>query len=124
MPKLHPKSIRLSADDPRLGVLRYSWPWTLTVSALHTLATEPGELRTRLLGIDPEYFTLKEESFPEVADVRLNWRKVRALVTGASGLVEAQAAIQAAAPDALDQAAQAIWEIHRDFGRYMEEDES
>jgi hypothetical protein len=38
--------------------LRYSWPYTLCIEALHELATQPGDARINVKAIDPEYCAL------------------------------------------------------------------
>ena len=109
--------MHLKADDPRLGVLRFSYTWTLTIEALHTLCTEPGDLRSRLLKVDPEYYALREESFPDLPDIRANWKKVLDVMDRTTSRGESIEVIQGAR---LDDCVQAIWEIHRDFGYYMQ----
>jgi hypothetical protein len=126
MIKHHPKSVRLAHDDPRAGVLRFSWAYTLTVETLHVMCTDAGAVRERLLAIDPEFMKLKPEDFPEEEDVREHFIRFQSLV---HHLETPRQEINSAGPnrdrpssEASEQMAQLLWEIHRDFSRFMQGD--
>ena len=126
MMKHHPKSVRLAHDDPRAGVLRFSWAYTLTIEALHVMCTGTGVVRDRLLAIDPEFLKLKPEAFPEQEDVREHVLRFQELVHHLERRPQATES-EASTPDRssseeLEQMAQLLWEIHRDFSHFMQSD--
>ena len=126
MIKYSPKSVRLAHDDPRAGVLRFSWSYTLTIEALHVMCTGAGNVRDRLLTIDPEFMKLKPEDFPEQEEVREHVLRFQELVPHLEHRRQAIEA-EASTPDwssseELEQMAQLLWEIHRDFSHFMQSD--
>jgi hypothetical protein len=60
--------------------LRYSWPYTLCIEALHELATQPGDARIRVKAIDPEFYSLSESDFPEPRGARQRFLELCALL--------------------------------------------
>jgi hypothetical protein len=65
-------------------ILRYSWPYTLCIEALHELATRPGDARARVKAIDPEFYSRSESDFPERRDARQRFIELCVLL-GAAG---------------------------------------
>ena len=62
--------------------LRYSWPYTLCIEALHELATQPGDARIRVKAIDPEFYK-------RLRMVRALWRlySLRVVIGLSAGLI-------------------------------------
>lgn len=108
-------------------VLRYSWPYTLSIEALHELATQPGDVHARVKAIDPEFYSLSESDFPERGGARQRFVELCALL-GVAGttLKPGDVAIRLAVltVDGAGDIAQKIWELHREFSRYMDGDEA
>ena len=126
MIKHHLKSVRLARDDPRAGVLRFSWAYTLTIETLHVMCTGTGAVQDRLLAIEPEFLKLKPEDFPEQEGVREHVLRFQELVhhlERRDQAVDSEAsATDLSLSEALEQMAQLLWEIHRDFSRFMQSD--
>lgn len=94
----------------------------LCVEAAQTLCCAPGDIRARLRILDPEFLVLRGEDFPEASDIRVNFIELKKLLTrfdpkGDEGRVAAT--ISRSKTPALVQAAQKIWDIHREFSYYM-----
>jgi hypothetical protein len=113
-------------DHPRLGVLRYSRAYTLTVEALYTMCCEPGSMRERLQKVDLEFFSLYAEDFPEQEGVRASYERLRSLVISLEPRREGEGRIASSlaqrAHAQLAEVAQLLWETHRDFSLYMQTD--
>jgi hypothetical protein len=106
--------------------LRYIWPYTLCIEALHELATQPGDARIRLKAIDPEFYSLSELDFPEHRGARQRFMELCASL-GVVGIAlnPSDVATKLAALTVEDAGviAQKIWELHREFSHYMDGDE-
>ena len=126
MKALHPNSIRMKRDDPRLGVLRYSQAYTLVIEALHTMCCESGSMRERLQQIDPEFFALKPEDLPESEGVRASFEELANLAMQLEPSKQDEGRVSANLNQSqhtrLEAMAQLVWNIHRDFSRYMQSD--
>jgi len=126
MKQTNPSSARLSANDPRLGDLRYSRAYTQSIEALHALCCGRGNVRSRLEAIDLEYYSLKDTDLPETGEIRANFRKLRALSIRVSPRWEGDGRLPATLATthytALEKIAQLAWDIHREFSEYMQRD--
>ena len=126
MPELHPKSIRMKSDDSRLGALRYSRAYTLTIEALHTMCCEAGTMRERLQQVDPEFFALKSDDLPESEDVRTSFEQFHQMAARLEPRWKEEGQFTATLGQShhtnLKAMAQLVWDIHRDFSRYMQSD--
>lgn len=106
-------------------VLRYSWPFTLCIEALHELATQPGDVCARVRAIDSEFYSLSESDFPEPRGARQRFVELCALlgVTGATPIPSAIATkLAALTVEDAGAIAQKFWELHREFSHYMDND--
>ena len=116
----------MKSDDCRLVALRYSRAHTLLTEALHTLSCEPGGMRERLNQIDPEFFALRTEDLPEAEGLRASFAELRHLVTRLDPSTKDEGRVAATLRQShhtkLKAMAQLIWNIHRDFPRYMQSD--
>ena len=126
MTKGNPKSKRIMSADARGGVLRFSWAYTLAIEALHVMCTGTGALRHRLASIDPQFLTLGCEDFPEQEGVRERFGQLQTLVRQ---LQPCHEVLGTEAPtskhpsgETLEQMAQLLWDIHRDFSHFMQSD--
>ena len=109
------------------NVLRYSWSYTLCIEALHELATQPGDARVRGKAIDPEFYSLSESDFPERHGARQKFMELCALLGVAGTAVnpsDVAATLADLTVDGAGVVAQKIWELHREFSRYMDGDEA
>jgi hypothetical protein len=108
-------------------VLRYSWPYTLCIEALHELATQPGDARIRVKAIDPQFYSLSESDFPDRHGARQRFTELCALL-GVAGTALHPSDVAARLADlTVEDAgaiAQKIWELHREFSHYMDGDEA
>lgn len=122
----HPKLIRMNSDDPGLGALRYSRAYTLTIEALHTMCCASGSMRERLQQIDPEFFALMPNDLPENEGVRASFEELHRLATQLEPRWQEEGRVSATLEPShhtkLKEMAQRVWEIHRDFSRYMQSD--
>lgn len=96
--------------------------YELCVEAAQTLCCAHGDIRARLRILDPEFLVLHGEDFPEAGDIRVNFIELKKLLTrfdpkGDEGSVAAT--ISRSKKPTLVQAAQKIWDIHREFSYYM-----
>jgi hypothetical protein len=109
------------------NVLRYSWPYTLCIEALHELATQPGDACVRVKAIDPEFYSLSESDFPERHGARQRFMELCSLL-GVAGTAlnprDVATRLAALTIDGAGVVAQKIWELHREFSRYMDGDEA
>ena len=123
-----PNSKRIMSADARGGALRFSWAYTLTIEALHIMCTGAGALRHRLASIDPQFLKLGCEDFPEQEGVRERFSHFQTLVRQLQPRHEVQGTeaptSKHPSSEALEQMAQLLWEIHRDFSRFMQSDAS
>jgi hypothetical protein len=126
MIKLHPKSVRLANDSNEIGVLRFSWAYTLTIEALHEMCTGEGGVLARLRAIDPEFLELKPEAFPEQNDVRTHFLRYKELAHHLEPRMQVGVPKKTSAGQALSEVhmelAQLLWDIHRDFSYFMQSD--
>lgn len=126
MNELQPSTVRLSKNDPRLGVLRYSRAYTLSIEALHTLCCGRGNVRSRLQAIDIEYYCLRDEDVPDAGEIRTKVDRLRRLATHVSPRWEGEGNLQATLGTAhytvLERIAQLAWDFHREFSEYMQRD--
>ena len=124
----NPNSNRIMSADARGGVLRFSWAYTQTIEALHLMCTGTGALRHRVASIDPQFLTLECEDFPEQEGVRERFGQFQTLVRQLQPRhqVLGTEALTSKHPssEALEQMAQLLWEIHRDFSHFMQSDAS
>jgi hypothetical protein len=105
--------------------LHYSRPYTLCIEALHELATQPGDARIRVKAIDPEFYSLSESDFPERHGARQRFKELCVLLGFAgTALNPSDVATRLAAltVDGASVTAQKIWELHREFSRFMDGD--
>ena len=108
-------------------ILRYSRSYTLCIEALHTLCCTPGDFRERFAALDPEFLTLRAEDFPEENGVRASYVELKQLLTRLApkddeGTIAATVSRSRLAT--LEQAAQKLWDVHRDFAHFMNDDAS
>jgi hypothetical protein len=123
-----PNSKHVMSPDARGGEFRLSWAYTLTIEALHVMCTGEGAVHQRLALIDPEFLKLECEDFPEQEGVRERYGQFQKIVRQFQPLHEV---LGTEAPtskhpssEALEQMAQLLWEIHRDFSHFMQSDAS
>ena len=111
------------AGNPAMSVLRYSRAYTLTIEALHTLCCTPGAMRDRLAQIDPEFFVLSPDVFPEGEEVRDNFVKLYGLATRYEPRSDGEGRISATLARShhskLKEMLQLVWDLHRGFSQYM-----
>jgi hypothetical protein len=116
----------MKSDDPRLGALRYSRAYTLTIEALHTLCCASGSTRERLQQVDPEFFALRPNDLPENEGVRASFEKLHRLATRLEPRWKEEGKVSATLAQShhtkLKEMAQLVWDIHRGFSRYMQSD--
>ncbi|HEU4603807.1 MAG TPA: hypothetical protein VFS24_17660 [Steroidobacteraceae bacterium] len=77
--------------------------------------------------VDPEFWFLKDQDFPDPDQIRANYTEVKQLMTrldpqGDEGRIVAT--ISRSKRSNLERAAQLIWNMHRDFSQYMDRDVS
>jgi hypothetical protein len=120
------KRSRVTRDDPRLGSLQYGRAYTLAIEALHTMCCESGSMRERLQKVDPEFFALRPDDLPETEGVRASFVEFHELATRleprwpGDGVVAAT--LNQSHHTKLARMAQLVWDIHRDFSHYMQDD--
>jgi hypothetical protein len=109
---------------PRLGVLRYSRAYTLTIEALHTMCCGSGNTRERLQEVDPEFFSLRPEELPKEEGVQAHFIEFQQLATRLEGRWSGEGSVAATLDQShhtnLKQMAQLLWDIHRGFSQYMQ----
>ena len=114
--------------DAQGRLLRFSWSYTLTIEALHVMCTDAGALRQRLASIDPQFLTWGSEDFPEEEGVRERFGQFQTLVRKLQprhGILGTEAPTSKhPSSEALEQMAQLLWEVHRDFSHFMQSDAS
>jgi len=114
----------MKMNVPRLGTLRYNRAYALTIEALHTMCCQSGRTRERLQKIDAEFFALNAEGFPEGEGVRTSYEDLRAIATSLEQRCEGDGRITSSLAQLhhtkLAKVAQLLWDIHRDFSRYMQ----
>lgn len=103
-------------------ILLFRRSYGLCVEAAQTLCCAPGDIRARLRILDPEFLVLHGEDFPEASNIRVSFIELKKLLTrfdpkGDEGRVAAT--ISRSKKPTLVQAAQKIWDIHREFSHYM-----
>jgi hypothetical protein len=122
-----PKPELMKTTSP-LGALQFSRAYTLSIEALHTLCCSSGNLRHRLSQIDPEYFSLEAAAYPEYENIQASVTELRGLVTRFDPLSpyaiggRIAASIERSHYTKRTRMAQLIWDIHREFGSYMQRD--
>lgn len=121
-----PESSRIKRDDPTLGALRYGRAYTLAIEALQTMCCASGSMRERLQQIDLEFYTLKPDDLPENEGVRKSFIQFHQLATRVAprwaGEGKVAATLNQSRHTKLRQMAQLVWDINRDFSRYMNSD--
>lgn len=102
--------------------MRYGRSYALCTDALQVLCCTRGNLRARLLLLDPEFLILREENFPEVRDIRTNFIELQKLLTRLDPKDDEgriTATISRSKTSTLEQAAQKVLELYREFSYYM-----
>ena len=108
-------------------ITRYSRSYALCIEALQTLCCTAGDIRARLRLLDPEFLMLRDEDFPGTTDIRTNFIELQKLLTrfdprGDEGRIAVT--ISRSKASTLEQAAQKVWELHRESSYYMNHNNS
>jgi len=109
------------------GIVRYSRSYTLCIEALHTLCCTPGDFRERFSALDPEFLNLRDDAFPVENGVRASYVELKTLLTRLEpkdheGTIAAT--VGRSRRTSLERAAQKLWDVHRDFAHFMNDDAS
>ena len=105
-----------------MNIIRYSRPFSLTIEAIEALCVGRGDIRSRLLNIDSEFFVLKPNDFPDVEDLRDTVKRLQKTACQLEPKKDEgrlKATFERSQLKTLEGIAQDIWSIYYEFNQYM-----